>query len=224
VNEALRQSTRADVRTWKSLIAVLVQRRKRTVIDAYPYHLVYQRELDIVRRGRFVAMGIDMDWVVRLGREEWQRFTYERPEDSPLRLLGSVTRGAGMGALAVDEDGNYLQVNGDHVSALSSGQLRRAVAAAKTSNWTPARPHPARTIASACSCDQTQATGAFSRRCEDRRCLVAVKEPSRRAAVALQAQKRPAAGAGRRSWGGQSFLLRDQIRLCAPSSPSTKRA
>lgn len=85
-------------------------------------------------------MGIDLDWVVRLGREEWQRFTYERPEDSPLRLLGSVTRGAGMGALAVDEDGNYLQVNGDHVSQLSSGQLRRAVAAAKTSNWTPARP------------------------------------------------------------------------------------
>ena len=85
-------------------------------------------------------MGIDMDWVVRLGREEWQRFTYERPEGNPLRLLGSVVRGAGMGALAVDEDGNYLQVNGDHVSLLSSSQLRRAVAAAKTSSWTPARP------------------------------------------------------------------------------------
>lgn len=84
-------------------------------------------------------MGIGMDWVVRLGREEWQRFTYERPEGHPLRLLGSVARGAGMGALAVDEDGNYLQVNGDHVSPLSGGQLRRAVAAAKASNWTPAR-------------------------------------------------------------------------------------
>lgn len=45
-----------------------------------------------------------------------------------------------MGALAVDEDGNYLQVNGDHVSVLNSGQLRRAVAAAKTSNWAPVLP------------------------------------------------------------------------------------
>jgi hypothetical protein len=85
-------------------------------------------------------MGIGMDWVVRLGREEWQRFTYERPEGNPLRLLGSVAQGAGMGALAVDEEGNYLQVNGDHVSPLSSGQLRRAIAAAKASSWTPARP------------------------------------------------------------------------------------
>lgn len=85
-------------------------------------------------------MGIDMDWVVRLGRQEWQRFTYERPEGNPLRLLGSVSQGAAMGALAVDEGGNYLQVNGDHVSPLNSGQLRQAVAAAKAFGWTPAMP------------------------------------------------------------------------------------
>jgi hypothetical protein len=60
-----------------------------------PYHLAHQHELGIVRRGRVVEMGIDMDWVVRLGREEWQRFTYERSEGNPLRLLGSVTKGAG---------------------------------------------------------------------------------------------------------------------------------
>lgn len=92
-------------------------------------------------------MGIDLDWVVRLGREEWQRFTYERSEGNPLRLLGSVTQGAGMGALAVDQDGNYLQVNGDHVSPLNSGQLRRAVAAARTFSWTsavPTRQEPSR--------------------------------------------------------------------------------
>lgn len=85
-------------------------------------------------------MGIDMDWVVRLGREEWQRFTYERPEGDPLRLVGSVSQGAGMGALAVDIDGNYLQVNGDHVSRLNDEQLRRAVAAANASSWTPVVP------------------------------------------------------------------------------------
>jgi hypothetical protein len=83
-------------------------------------------------------MGIVMDWVVRLGRDEWQRFTYERSDDNPLRLLGSVAQGAGMGALAVDEDGNYLQINGDHISPLNSSQLRRAVAAARTSDRTPA--------------------------------------------------------------------------------------
>jgi hypothetical protein len=106
-----------------------------------PYHLEpANMKLGTARRGRVVEMGIDMDWVVRLGREEWQRFTYERPESNSLRLLGSVTRGAGMGALAVDEDGNYLQVNGDHVSPLNSGQLRRAVAAARTSDWRPVVP------------------------------------------------------------------------------------
>src|SRR5687767_13792701 len=90
--------------------------------------IICPANMSILRRGRVVEMGIGMDWVVRLGREEWQRFTYERPEGNPLRLLGSVSKGAGIGALAVDEDGNYLQVNGDHVSLLSSGQLRRAVA------------------------------------------------------------------------------------------------
>ncbi|NPC57800.1 hypothetical protein [Caenimonas soli] len=91
-------------------------------------------------RRRVVEMGIDMDWVVRLGREEWQRFTYERSEGSPLRLLGSVRRGAAIGALAADLDGNYLQVNGDHVSPLNNAQLRRAVAVAKTADWTPTMP------------------------------------------------------------------------------------
>lgn len=57
---------------------------------AKPYHLLLQHVLGISRRGRGIEMGMDMDWVVRLGREEWQRFTYERSENNPLRLLGSV--------------------------------------------------------------------------------------------------------------------------------------
>lgn len=77
------------------------------------------------------------DWVVRLGRDEWMRFTYERPVGHALQLLGSVTRGPQTGALARDQDGNYLQVNGDYTSPLNSLRLRQAVAAARSSSWKP---------------------------------------------------------------------------------------
>lgn len=80
------------------------------------------------------------DWVVRFGREEWLRYTYERQQDDSFRLLGSVARGAQIGALAVDKDGQYLQINGDYTSPLNSITLRRAVAAAKQSAWTPQAP------------------------------------------------------------------------------------
>jgi hypothetical protein len=80
------------------------------------------------------------DWVVRLGREEWMRFTYERSTGDALQLLGSVTRGPQTGALARDQDGNYMQVNGDYTSPLNSLRLRQAVAAARSSNWKPFAP------------------------------------------------------------------------------------
>lgn len=80
------------------------------------------------------------DWVVRLGREEWLRYTYERPQGDSLQLLGSVSRGPQIGALAVDKDGHYLQINGDYTSPLNSITLRRAVAAARQSGWRPAAP------------------------------------------------------------------------------------
>jgi hypothetical protein len=80
------------------------------------------------------------DWVVRLGREEWMRFTYERPTGDALQLLGSVTRGPQTGALARDQDGNYMQVNGDYTSPLNSPRLRQAVAAARSSSWKPFAP------------------------------------------------------------------------------------
>jgi hypothetical protein len=80
------------------------------------------------------------DWVVRLGREEWMRFTYERPAGHALQLLGSVTRGPQTGALARDQDGNYVQVNGDYTSPLNSPGLRQAAAAARSSSWKPFAP------------------------------------------------------------------------------------
>jgi hypothetical protein len=73
----------------------------------------------------------DKCWHIQLGDDHWARFTYARPQGSAFRLLGSVARNAQVGALAETAEGQYLQVNGDHVMPLSGGQLRRAVAAAR---------------------------------------------------------------------------------------------
>lgn len=66
-------------------------------------------------------------WQVQLGEENWARYTYARPADAGLRLLGSVSRGAQVGALAETAEGRFVQVNGDHVTALSDSQVRRAI-------------------------------------------------------------------------------------------------
>ena len=68
---------------------------------------------------------------MRLGAPEWSRYTYARPEGDALRLLGSVRRGPQMGALAMTEDGQYVQVVGDYVTPLNSSQLARAMAKVK---------------------------------------------------------------------------------------------
>jgi hypothetical protein len=76
-------------------------------------------------------MNSNKRWNVQLGDEYWGRFTYARPPGDPFRLLGSIARGAQIGALAEAPDGRYVQVNGDHVTPLSDSQVRRAVAAAR---------------------------------------------------------------------------------------------
>ncbi len=68
---------------------------------------------------------------MRLGVPEWSRYTYARPEGDALRLLGSVRRGPQIGALAMTEDGQYVQVVGDYVTPLNGSQLTRAMAKAK---------------------------------------------------------------------------------------------
>lgn len=69
-------------------------------------------------------------WVVRLGPAEWGKFT--RTQREGLQLLGSVQRGAGIGALAATPDGRYLQVNGDYVSELDANEVGIAVESAKS--------------------------------------------------------------------------------------------
>ncbi len=75
-------------------------------------------------------------WRVVLGRAAWLRHTYERPEGDELKLLGSVSKGAQVGALAMTAEGGYVQVVGDHLTPLKTRDLAKAVANA------PKEPNP----------------------------------------------------------------------------------
>jgi hypothetical protein len=66
-------------------------------------------------------------WQVRLGESEWTRHTHPPTPEDGLRLLGSVRRGAQLGALAVDRHGLYWQLNGDFATKLSQSQVAAAV-------------------------------------------------------------------------------------------------
>ena len=86
-------------------------------------------------------MAKKLAWFVRLGPLEWARYTYDRPEGDPLRLLGSVKRGPQMGALGVTADGQYVQVVGDFITPLCTSQITRVLAKAKApDSRPPARP------------------------------------------------------------------------------------
>ncbi len=78
-------------------------------------------------------MAKKQSWFVRLGQSEWIRHTYARPNDDPLRLLGSVRRGMQIGALAKSADGEYFQVVGDFVTPLNKSKIEAAVAKAANS-------------------------------------------------------------------------------------------
>jgi hypothetical protein len=67
-------------------------------------------------------------WRVILGRAAWSRHTYERPEGDELRLIGSVSKGPQVGALAMTAAGEYVQVVGDHVTPLKTKEIAKAVA------------------------------------------------------------------------------------------------
>ena len=86
-------------------------------------------------------------WDVRLGPAEWARHTHARDLDPSLQLLGSVQRGAQMGALAVDSQGEYFQVNGQHLAPLNKRLIAKAVAAAQKRapgrGAPPPKPRPA---------------------------------------------------------------------------------
>jgi len=57
-------------------------------------------------------------WSIRLGTVEWVKYTYERPAEDPLQLLGCARDGMQIGALAKLGD-EFVLVVGDHVTHLS---------------------------------------------------------------------------------------------------------
>jgi hypothetical protein len=61
-----------------------------------------------------------------------------------LTLLGSVKRGLQVGALAVNQDRQYFQVVGDHLTLLNSAQITRAMAKSKVTDGQPAHRAPPR--------------------------------------------------------------------------------
>ena len=86
-------------------------------------------------------------WNIRLGDAHWHAYTYPRASDQPFRLIGSIARGPQVGALAVTPQGQYLQVNGDYLTPLSAGQVRRALLAAQSSQaWRPPRTRTAAAV------------------------------------------------------------------------------
>jgi hypothetical protein len=67
-------------------------------------------------------------WRVVLGRLAWSKYTYERPLGDALKLLGSVSKGMQVGALAITADGQYVQLVGDHVTPLKTKDIAKALA------------------------------------------------------------------------------------------------
>jgi hypothetical protein len=67
-------------------------------------------------------------WRVVLGKLAWSKYTYERPPGDALKLLGSVRKGMQVGALAMTEEGQYVQVVGDHLTPLNTKMIAKALA------------------------------------------------------------------------------------------------
>ena len=74
---------------------------------------------------------------MRLGAPEWAKYTYERPPEDLLQLLGSARRGMQSGALAKLGD-DFVLVVGDHVTPLSHADNKQL--AAVTANSRPVEP------------------------------------------------------------------------------------
>ena len=81
-------------------------------------------------------------WVVRLGQAEWARHTNAPSVNASLRLIGSVQHGARLGALAVDGNGDYFQINGEYIAPLNKRHVSKAVSAAQAR--APSQPMPRR--------------------------------------------------------------------------------
>ena len=72
---------------------------------------------------------------MRLGAHEWAKYTYERPPECSMQLLGSARRGMQCGALA-KQGVEFVLVVGDHVTPLSHADNKALAAATAQSRTT----------------------------------------------------------------------------------------
>jgi hypothetical protein len=66
-------------------------------------------------------------WIVRLGETPCLYNGIKARAPRGMKLLGTVMRGAQFGVLAIDGDGSYHLLNGDHIQPLSNSQARSAI-------------------------------------------------------------------------------------------------
>ncbi len=85
---------------------------------------------------------VENNWFVVLGEDAWRRHTYGRNRDSGLYLLGSVNKGAQIGALAVNAQDELVQVNGDHIASLPQAKVKYALELARKASVQNAQPGP----------------------------------------------------------------------------------
>lgn len=94
-----------------------------------------------------VELKLKLHWSVRLGAQEWAKYTYQRPAEDGLELLGSARRGMQSGALA-KRGAEFILVVGDHVTPLSHADSKQLAAATKHARTAEpalaAQPRPSR--------------------------------------------------------------------------------
>jgi hypothetical protein len=88
-------------------------------------------------------------WHVQFGAEHWRRHTHDRMEQQGLQLLGSIARAGQFGALAQTADGDYVQINGDHITPLNRSQVARAIRIAQAAEQQRSHSPPRRAATSA---------------------------------------------------------------------------
>jgi len=71
------------------------------------------------------------NWRIELGARHWERHTHSGLEEQGFRLLGRISRAGQFGALGQSQDGNYVQINGDHVVPLNRSKVEHALKAAQ---------------------------------------------------------------------------------------------
>ncbi len=66
-------------------------------------------------------------WRIALGPYEWSKHTYAREPSNEYTLLGRAKKGLQYGALAVDSEGKYVLIIGDHVTSIDTRDFKRAM-------------------------------------------------------------------------------------------------